>query len=303
MITFNRFRKPNKKSNKGFTLLELSIVLVIVGFLVAGILIGQDMIEAAKIRALITQFERYNTAVNVFYDKYWQLPGDIPKTTTIRSWIDFFDTPGVDSAQTDQGDGNGYIHKEAGVPGSAGDTNPIKTVFGTKASEIAGFFNHLGALGLIDFYGDVTAPVNAEVGKVLPRSKMLVTGFTVYTGFRSKPFLAAASDPGDVRNYWHIGVADNLLGNEIRVQDALTQRQAYNFDRKTDDGMPTTGAVMTFGDANTSPEGMEVDPTISGASTADKTCVEGVATVPNEIVYKISSNFPACQLRYRVMFP
>ena len=47
---------------RGFTLIELSIVLVIIGLIVGGILVGQDLINAAAIRAQIAQVEKYQTA-------------------------------------------------------------------------------------------------------------------------------------------------------------------------------------------------------------------------------------------------
>ena len=55
---------------KGFTLIELSIVLVIIGLIVGGVLVGQDLIYAAKVRAQATQFERLKTAVYTFQGKY-----------------------------------------------------------------------------------------------------------------------------------------------------------------------------------------------------------------------------------------
>ena len=61
----------------GFTLIELSIVLVIIGLLVGGILTGQDLIKASEIRSQISQLEKINTAVNSFKTKYNQLPGDM----------------------------------------------------------------------------------------------------------------------------------------------------------------------------------------------------------------------------------
>src|SRR5476649_123700 len=65
-------------SRAGFTLIELSIVLVIIGLIVGGVLTSRDLIAAAQIRAQISQIEKYQTAVNTFRGKYGYLPGDIP---------------------------------------------------------------------------------------------------------------------------------------------------------------------------------------------------------------------------------
>ena len=73
-----RTRYPH---NSGFTLIELSIVLVIIGLIVGGVLVGQNLIAAATVRAQITQIEKYNQAVNTFYGKYQALPGDMNVAT------------------------------------------------------------------------------------------------------------------------------------------------------------------------------------------------------------------------------
>jgi prepilin-type N-terminal cleavage/methylation domain-containing protein len=70
--------KNRHPKNQGFTLIELSIALIIIGLIVGGILVGQDMINAAATRAQIAQIEKYQTAANTFYTKYGYLPGDIP---------------------------------------------------------------------------------------------------------------------------------------------------------------------------------------------------------------------------------
>src|ERR1700691_4635745 len=69
------------ESEKGFTLIELSIVLVIIGLIVGGILTGQDLIKAAEQRATLAQIEKYNTAVNTFRNKFGGIPGDLPAAT------------------------------------------------------------------------------------------------------------------------------------------------------------------------------------------------------------------------------
>lgn len=63
------------KNNKGFTLIELSIVLIIIGLLVAGITAGSSLIRAAKIRAVINESTTYRTAYNAFFSLYNRVPG------------------------------------------------------------------------------------------------------------------------------------------------------------------------------------------------------------------------------------
>lgn len=60
----------------GFTLVELSIVLVIIGLLIGGILVGQSLIESAKIQSAVRQIQQYDIAVRTFQSKYGSLPGD-----------------------------------------------------------------------------------------------------------------------------------------------------------------------------------------------------------------------------------
>ncbi len=70
--------KEKSHLESAFTLIEMSIVLVIIGLIAGGILVGQDLISSAAIRAQISQIEKYNTAVNTFRNKYGYIPGDIP---------------------------------------------------------------------------------------------------------------------------------------------------------------------------------------------------------------------------------
>ncbi len=61
---------------KGFTLVELSIVLVIVGLLIGGVLKGKAMIENAKIKKLKSDIDGLVSMMNTFQDKYGVIPGD-----------------------------------------------------------------------------------------------------------------------------------------------------------------------------------------------------------------------------------
>lgn len=62
--------------NQGFTLIEFSIVLVITGLLIAGVLVGRDLISASETRRAVAAMEGFQSAVNTFKIKYRCIPGD-----------------------------------------------------------------------------------------------------------------------------------------------------------------------------------------------------------------------------------
>ena len=97
-------------TTEGFTLVELSIVLVIIGLIVGGVLVGQDLIAAARIRSQLSQIDKYNIAVNTFRLKYNVLPGDMLPDQA--SAFGFFHRSGVHN----DGDGDGYVIGWGGAP-------------------------------------------------------------------------------------------------------------------------------------------------------------------------------------------
>ncbi|MCU0932842.1 MAG: prepilin-type N-terminal cleavage/methylation domain-containing protein [Thiobacillaceae bacterium] len=66
------------EATRGFTLIELAIVLVVIGLLLGGILKGQELIESARARNLISQLDSIRAAYYAFQDKYQAQPGDYP---------------------------------------------------------------------------------------------------------------------------------------------------------------------------------------------------------------------------------
>jgi prepilin-type N-terminal cleavage/methylation domain-containing protein len=62
--------------HKGFTLVEIAIVLVIIGLLLGGILKGQEMITQAKIKNVIADMSGVSAAMYGYQDRYRALPGD-----------------------------------------------------------------------------------------------------------------------------------------------------------------------------------------------------------------------------------
>jgi len=63
---------------KAFSLIELSIVLIVIGVLVGGIVAGNSMIKAAKIQSVVSDFAKYKKAAEDFKYKYSFWPGDMP---------------------------------------------------------------------------------------------------------------------------------------------------------------------------------------------------------------------------------
>lgn len=67
----NKFRKQT-----GLTLLEITIVLVIISIVVGVVLKGTSLIQNSRTKSLITMKGDVQTAFNAFVDRYRALPGD-----------------------------------------------------------------------------------------------------------------------------------------------------------------------------------------------------------------------------------
>ena len=61
---------------QGFTLVELSIVIVIIGFLIAGVSTGQSLIKQAQVNAVINDLIEFKTATNSFTTRFGAVAGD-----------------------------------------------------------------------------------------------------------------------------------------------------------------------------------------------------------------------------------
>lgn len=64
------------KKQQGFTLVEISIVLVIIGLLLGGVLKGQELLTNARVKRVINDFDGVSAAIFSYQDRYKQLPGD-----------------------------------------------------------------------------------------------------------------------------------------------------------------------------------------------------------------------------------
>ena len=69
------------RGNKGFTLVEMAIVLVIIGIILGAVIKGQDLIAGAKEKKFKSEVDLLATAYYTYYDKYSRIPGDDEKAT------------------------------------------------------------------------------------------------------------------------------------------------------------------------------------------------------------------------------
>ena len=87
---------PVDKNLAAFSLIEMSIVLVVIGIIAGAVFKGQELLESAKSRSVVQDFQHYALSVGMYQDTYQALPGDDPKAS------EHF-------GSTESGDGNGQI--------------------------------------------------------------------------------------------------------------------------------------------------------------------------------------------------
>jgi len=234
---------PPRQNDCGFTLIELSIVLVIIGLITGGILVGRDLIAAASVRAQVTQIEKYSSAVNTFRNKYGYIPGDMPDPAATQFGFSAIAPRGT---LTGQGDGNGILQSGTG--------SPNRDAFGGEGGT---FWVDLSTAKLIDGNfttasetfspaGGTVSVTTTQVGSYLPPARLGQSNY-VYVwsgGWQSRNVIT-----GDGRNYFGVsGIYECCNGGngEGTANMAITPIQAFNIDQKVDDGLPQYGRVITI---------------------------------------------------------
>ena len=262
--------------NKGFSLVELSIVLVILGLLIGGVLTGQNLIRAAELRSIPVQFDSYRTAVNLFRDKYFGLPGDISNATSF--W-------GDNASQcADAAIANGS-------PGTCNGNNNGQLTFPATVNttgEAFAFWQQLSLAGLIEGkYSGLSGPtqINEHTpGDNAPISKLGGdVGYSAfYLGTVASGSFRFAGDYGSVMT---VGNCTVFYCN----QAALTPEDAWNIDTKMDDGKPGTGVLVTR-------------PDDGAASGGQDDCVVGDSTQSATATYELTYKSAACGFYLRKVF-
>ena len=203
-----------KKSNKhlGFSLVELSVVLVIIGLLVGGVMVGRNLIKSAELKTVITEKMKFETAIKQFRSQYYSLPGDMADATYY--WGEVGDTVVTDScASGDAGEGKETCNGNG--DGYTLDPNDA-VVDGNEEEQYA--WEHMSNAGFLDIVYDGTSNP--------------ISGFQEHGwGF------SYMNNTGEATEWLkHYG--------QFLRQWFFIPKDAKTIDDKIDDGKPGTGKIL-----------------------------------------------------------
>lgn len=221
----------------GFSLVEMALVLVILALLTGGILAGQSLIANATLRNVQSDTEAYKNAVIQFRDKYQALPGDMYNATSIWGARDGGDGLGTDcidqistNALTCNGNGNGQIAS-------------------TNATGYEAFraWQHLSNAEMIvgRFTGksggtNAAQPFHSDRGINVPQAAIKIAGFNMrYDNITTNGHFAE----NILHHYLVLGAETSTDYND---NPAITTEDAYHLDKKSDDGFPGRGKIVSY---------------------------------------------------------
>lgn len=259
-----------RQKQRGFSLVELSIVLVILGLLTGGILAGQSLIRASELRSYITDMQRYTAAINSFRGKYFQYPGDMNNATAF--WGSAGGTGADATCQntastttaTCNGNGDGWIDDSA-----------------VTNDERFRFWQHLGNAGLIE--GSYTGATDSGTpgsfaltpGKNVPALKGNATftliDYQTASGYTAGSFSFAGLSAGHYIEF-------RASGSGVQP---LAPDEAWNIDTKMDDGKPGYGIISGPVSSWTGS---------TGCTTSDD---------PTTATYSLTNTSKICRFNYR----
>ena len=197
---------------RGFTLVEISVAIVIISLLVGSVIVGNTMLRSAKLRSIMVDKDRYVGAISQFQQVYKALPGDMINATdfwgfahtTTANCEQLLTTTTTTDKRTCNGDGDGHI-------------------FGNNAAgrllhERFRFWQHLSNAGLIDgnYIGVNNCASNTascyRAGTNSPNSEILGATWALYDMGRETTLPTHVYDTQLYRHIMYFGVEQPTVG-------------------------------------------------------------------------------------------
>jgi prepilin-type N-terminal cleavage/methylation domain-containing protein len=257
-------KKAHNTNTSGFTLVEISIVLVIIGLLVGGILVGRDLIHAAELRSAVSQIDKYNAAANTVRLKFNCLPGDCADASTQGL--------GTAGGAGDDGNGNGVIDGQSR---------------NSATFEFHSFWYHLSQARLVAWspgnnYNGAMTYVNDGCAILCPPLSFpgvsrsgLTGGWTIWSPFSSNGLPSTSPYSAVTLSHNHYFWITGIYGSGGADASAvLIPADAFAIDKKVDDGLPYGGSINAAGDNNFDPY---------GATNPAEAAAGGIACVSNSM--------------------
>ena len=259
-------KKTFSKKKSAFSLIELSIVLIIIGLLIAGITGGASLIKSSELRAVMGEARAYAVAVNAFYTQYNALPGDFSTAVGAVSGVT---TP---TSGLVVGDGDAKIEFCT--------TGCVTGATTASGSEGAIAWQHLKFAGAIDtaptFTGGATATQTA--GTHYPASKIKASGWGFdYNSTTSQNVVVLTGSTTTAATV----DTNSLVNGTVMSTAALLAADALSIDAKIDDGISTYGKIRAVGTSG----------------TGSTNCYSGSSTTGT---YTVANSTKVCALSYQV---
>ncbi len=260
-------KKTFSQKKSAFSLIELSIVLIIIGLLIAGVTGGASLIKSSELRSVMGEARAYATAVNGFYTQFNYLPGDY----------------GVVVGASAVGDADGKI----------------EDYLSASISESHNAWMQMKAAAVLDG-NSVSAPAYAPAaessGVTVPASKVKAAVWDFdYRSNEAAPFtneisqnvVALISSTATIPTASGVTIVNGANKAALAV---LMATDALSIDAKIDDSVAGTGKVRGLN------IGISTTPSSLSANTNDVT----ICYYSTSFTYNTSDTVKSCGLTYQV---